>query len=243
MTNSQKLIALLEDDAATRDEVTETLHYNNYVVVSSGSQESFLSKIENLEVDVYLIDLGLPDGNGLDLIRELKERPDCGGIIVLSGRSDDTDKIVGLEIGADDYITKPHNPRELLARVGSLLRRLEKNKTLEQPSTERKDNESIPFGQWVLNTGSRQLFGPENKEVTLTRSEFDLLLLFLKSKNRAISREELISKLRGNDWAGYDRSIDGLVSRLRQKLSNEDSTVEYIKTIHGIGYLFNFNPE
>ncbi len=241
METQNKTIALLEDDVFTREEVSEALRRNNYKVVSAGSQKDFLKKIESINVDIFLIDLVLPDGNGLDTIRGLKDRFNCG-IIILSGQSDDIDKIVGLEIGADDYITKPFNPRELLARIGSLFRRLEFNSVVADTEARCTSNQIIPFGNWVLHTGSRQLISPNNTEVALTGSEFDLLSFFLNNPNRVLSREVLISSIRGRDWAGYDRAMDGLVSRIRQKIIKEDSDFGLIKTIHGVGYLFIIEP-
>ncbi len=238
----QKTIALVEDDGLARAETCEYLRYNNYEVISAGTQSDFEKKIANADVDIFLIDLGLPDGDGLEVIRGLKGRANCG-IIVLSGRSDDIDKIVCLEVGADDYITKPFNPRELLARVHSLLRRVENKNETADLSTESTTDGIISFLDWSLDANTRQLFDADNIETPLTRSEFDLLFFFLKNPNRALSRETLIANLRGSNWAGYDRAMDGLVSRLRGKLNKGNSSINYIKTMHGVGYLFIPKPE
>lgn len=233
-------IALLEDDGLARAEVCEYLRHNNYTVISASTQRDFEKRTANVDVDIFLIDLGLPDGDGLDVIRRLKDRENCG-IIVLSGRLDDVDKVVCLEVGADDYVTKPFNPRELLARLHSLLRRIENIKITADLKTKSTTDDTILFFDWSLDTNTRQLFGPNSRETPLTKSEFDLLFFFLENPNRTLSRETLIANLRGNNWAGYDRAVDGLVSRLRNKLKKGNPTANYIKTIHGVGYLFTRN--
>lgn len=235
----KQIIAVLEDDESIREEVAEALRYQNYDVVTASNAATLMKLRKRSEIDLYLIDLGLPDANGLDLVRQIRSEGNVG-VIVLSGRTGETDKIVGLEIGADDYVGKPFSPRELCARVSSVLRR-SASAAKQEPAADIEGldaPETIVFGDWELKTGSRQVISRNKEVLSLTSSEYDLLIVFLKNRNRVLSRDNLITLLKGRDWAGYDRAMDGLVSRLRRKLSKHQPETDFIKTVHGVGYLF-----
>ncbi|GGE62821.1 response regulator transcription factor [Actibacterium pelagium] len=234
-------VAVLEDNRETLNEIEEALSVNNYNVVSSSSASEFVEKIEGLEISLYLLDLGLPDADGLNFVRELRRINDAG-IIIISGRSSETDRVVGLELGADDYIAKPFSPRELCARVSSVLRRVGQPKVLPTSKNEGAESkEVLRFSEWKLDTRSHQLFAPNGEQEYLTNAEYSLLYVFLNNQNRALTRDALINQLKGQDWAGYDRAMDGLVSRLRKKLAKFEPDKTYIRTVHGVGYLFSDN--
>lgn len=237
---SQKsVVAVLEDDRDIRSEVVEALRFDQHSVISAGNVATFEALTAAREVDLYLIDLGLPDANGFDLVRSLRSNTNAG-IIIVSGRTSETDKVVGLEIGADDYISKPFSPRELCARVSSVLRRRDASNIEIVPTNNQRIDQSgvLNFFGWTLDTDMHQLNAPDGSMVQLTNAEYQLLVVFLHNRNRALTREALISLVKGHGWAGYDRAMDGLVSRLRRKFAAHGDGKDIIKTIHSVGYLF-----
>ena len=187
---------------------------------------------ENGQVDLLLLDIMLPGTNGIDLCREVRRRSDVP-IIFISARGSEADRVIGLELGADDYLTKPFGTRELVARVRAVLRRggLER-----QPSAPRADEDR--FDGWVVNYPRRELRSPSNAVIALTGAEFDLLASFLSQPQRVIARERLIELSRTRLGDSSDRSIDVLVSRLRRKLSAGGKPAPII-TVRGVGYMFN----
>jgi two-component system OmpR family response regulator len=188
--------------------------------------------------DLVILDLSLPGENGLELCRELRAQSDVA-VIMLTARAELADRVVGLEVGADDYITKPFEMRELVARVQTVLRRSRAGtRTAAAPAV----NE-IRFAGWRLNTMLRQLVDAEDVVVPLSNAEFRLLLTFMEHPNRVLDRELLINQARGRDLELFDRSIDLLVSRLRQKLRDEPRDPVLIRTVRGEGYVFTAAPE
>ncbi|MFT6285392.1 MAG: DNA-binding response OmpR family regulator [Alcanivorax sp.] len=226
---------ILEDDRATLEEVKEALLDGGFFTLSAENIQAF-EDLRGLHIiDLFLIDLNLPDGNGLTLAREIRGESDVG-IVIVSGKTSEIDRVVGLEIGADDYITKPFSARELVARVKSVLRRTHGS---TWPSTASDSCEGIAeFLDWTLDLGSRHLRLNDGTGVELTTAEFDLLKAFVESPNRVLSRDFLLDQLHGLDWTGYDRGVDGLVSRLRKKIRQPDQPVPLIKTVRGVGYMF-----
>ena len=186
-------------------------------------------------IDLFLIDLNIPGGSGLSLVREIRAKSDVG-IIIVSGKTSEIDRVVGLEIGADDYITKPFSLRELLARIQSVLRRT-REKTFPEKEID-NDPEFAEFLDWKLDFGSHHLIAKDGEAIELTGTEFDLMRIFIESPKRVLSRDFLLGKLYGVDWVGYDRGIDGIVSRLRVKTKQANQTVPLIKTLRGVGYMF-----
>ncbi|HWA29944.1 MAG TPA: response regulator transcription factor, partial [Rhizomicrobium sp.] len=181
-----------------------------------------------------IVDVGLPDADGLTLTRHIREGHDVG-IIIVSGRGDLTDRVVGLEIGADDYITKPFEPREVLARVRSVLRRGER-KTPAASSGE--PHKKFRFNDWVIDLTSQTLFDGEGHAVPLTSGEYKLLETFVTHANRVLSRDQLLDLVCTNDTPAFDRSIDVRIGRLRKKMHDGETMPALIKTIRNAGYIF-----
>ena len=234
-SNTRPTVLILEDNRATLEEVEETLIDGGFVTLSAGNIHEFKALSKHHIIDFFLIDFNLPDGNGLTLAKEIRAESDVG-IIIVSGKTSEIDRVVGLELGADDYITKPFSPRELLARVQSVLRRTHGS---TWPRRAKDSGVGIAeFLDWTLDLGSRHLRLQDGTGVELTTAEFDLLKAFVESPNRVLSRDFLLDQLHGLDWAGYDRGIDGLVSRLRRKIQQPLQPEPLIKTVRGVGYMF-----
>jgi two-component system, OmpR family, response regulator len=188
--------------------------------------------VRRIEPDLVMLDLIMPDGDGYLLIRELRAHFDCS-IIVVTGKGDTVDKVVGLEIGADDYVTKPFDQRELIARVRSVLRR--RAETRARPDRVRT---TVHFNGWEFHVAGGVLKSPQGREVRLTSHEMKLLGLMVTTPNRVITREEVSRVLTGRGWNPYDRSIDVLVAKLRRKLEDKGRTPDLILTVRGSGYKF-----
>ena len=233
--NTCPIILILEDDRATLEELEEALSNEGFIILLAQNIHTFEKLKKKHVINLFLIDLSLPDGNGLTLMREIRAGSDVG-IIIVSGKTSEIDCVVGLEIGADDYIIKPFSPRELLARVQAVFRRTHGSKYPE-PAVCLKQ-EIAEFLHWKLDLSSRRLITKDGKEVELTTAEFDLLRAFVKAPNRVLSRDFLLNQLHNLDWVGYDRGVDGLVSRLRKKLKRSVNSVPLIKTVRSVGYMF-----
>lgn len=194
---------------------------------------------------VILLDLQLPDADGLDLAREFRAQSDVG-IIILTGKGDPIDRVVGLEVGADDYVAKPFHMREVLARIKSLLRRVrsEAEKTAPGPGTAEQAGEEdasgafIDFGGFRLDRFRQELSRPDGTAVELTTGEFKLLEAFVSHPRRVLSRDQLLDITAGREWSPFDRSVDTQVRRLRKKLGDDAGAKDLIKTVRGSGYLF-----
>lgn len=229
-------ILVVDDDADIRQLIAEYLgEFNLRVSVARDGQSMQKALAQNV-VDLILLDLKLPDDDGMNIARELRARSSIP-IIILTSRKDDVDRIMGLELGADDYLTKPFNPRELLARVRTVLRRAQVH-----PAGARSEGE-VPRGYrfpgWELDLRSRRLTSTAGDRVELTHTEFALLIAFLGSPRRILSREQLIELSHGYDEEVFDRSIDVQILRLRRKIEMDASRPELIKTERGEGYVFN----
>jgi DNA-binding response OmpR family regulator len=235
-TNTCPTILILEDDRDTLEEVEEALSNEGFITLSANNMQTLQSLNKQHVIDLFLIDINLPDGNGLALTREIRGESEVG-IIIVSGKTSEIDRVVGLEMGADDYISKPFSSRELLARVHTVLRRTY-GRTFPQPIID-NGGDIIEFLDWKLDLDSHHLIAKDGKGTELTTAEFDLLKTFVKSPNRVLSRDFLLNQLHGLDWAGYDRGVDGLISRLRKKLKDcsDTGTVPLIKTVYGAGYM------
>jgi two-component system OmpR family response regulator len=184
-------------------------------------------------IDLIVLDVMMPGEDGLSLCRHLRET-EGPPVILLTARSDDADRIVGLELGADDYLPKPFNPRELLARIRAVLRRLE---GAQRPEAA-KLGERVLFGPWTLQVGQRELVGADGVVVPLSTGEFRLLVSFLERPRLVLSREQLLDLTQGRDAEAFDRSIDNQVSRLRKKIEEDPANPRFIKTVWGGGYQF-----
>ena len=192
------------------------------------------TQIEHVAPDVVLLDLRLPHEDGLSLARYLRERYDVG-IIMVTGAATVVDRIVGLEVGADDYVTKPFDQRELLARLKSVMRRMQASSSAAPAGA---DPNRVPFGTCQLDLASHQLFGADGREIPITSMEFDLLKVFVENPGRALSRDRILTLTKNREWDPYDRSIDIRVARLRRKVESDPDNPVVIRTIRGVGYMF-----
>ncbi len=231
MNSTSNVILLVEDDARLANLTREYLESEGYIVKLENRGDRAIDKIVNLKPDLVILDLMLPGKDGLEICRDV--RPIYHGpIIMLTARDQDVDEIVGLEIGADDYITKPVQPRMLLARIRASLRR-----NVSDMDVDTSEITMLEFGQLLINDRSRQVLF-ENDEVTLTTNEYELLLLLAKEAGNVVSRDKVLLMMRGIGYDGIDRSVDINISRLRKKLGDETSSPKRIKTVRGKGYLF-----
>ena len=187
-------------------------------------------------IDIIMLDLGLPGEDGLSLTRYLREHWQ-GPVIIVTGRGESVDRVVGLELGADDYVTKPFDLRELLARVRSVLRR--SSAPTGTVNSSQADSWRFAFDGYVLDTQSHSLFGPQGSAITLTSGEFALLQVLVEHANKVLSRDQLMTHVHGRDAGPYDRSIDVQIGRLRRKIERDPARPQRIKSVRGAGYLFS----
>ncbi len=191
--------------------------------------------------DLLILDVTLPDGDGFSLARELRTQSNIP-IIMLTGKTDPIDKVVGLELGADDYVTKPFDNRELLARIRSVLRRISNIHTASSPSVN-SEHKIARFEGWQLDLMSQELISAEEERVYLTSYEYKLLAGFVTRPNHVLNREQILDIIADRDWTPYDRSVDVLVGKLRKKIEDDPKHPKMIKTVRGSGYKFTTNIE
>lgn len=230
----EKHILVVEDDADVRAVVQHSLTRAGFRVTALPSGAKVGATLANGKVDLAVVDLMLPDTDGLALTRQIREKHNIG-VIILSGRGETTDRIVGLEVGADDYLAKPFEPRELLARIRSVLRRMEESGA-KAPAEEPRPVYS--FEGWKLDSSALTLFDPEGSAVPLTTGEFKLLEALVSRANRVLQRDQLLDLISTNDAPAFDRSIDVRVGRLRRKLGDDSKNPRLIKTVRNGGYIF-----
>ncbi|MBI1301925.1 MAG: response regulator [Alphaproteobacteria bacterium] len=229
-------ILSVDDDENLQTVISQYLEGDGYHVITANDASSALEKVESTPMDVILLDLVLPDVEGLSLIPQFQAKGKAG-IIVVSGKSDTTEKIVCLEMGADDYLTKPFEMRELSARIKAVVRRMDSIGN-HQPSKDSKSQpEQINFVNWRLDRAQYQIFDQDSQPLNFTTGEFKLLEALVLSPNRALSRERLFELTRDGEFDAYDRAIDIQIARIRKKLGDEKG--EIIKTVRGIGYMFS----
>jgi two-component system OmpR family response regulator len=224
-------ILIVDDDAEIRTLLRDYLERNGLRASAVGDGRAMRAALEAGRYDLVVLDLMLPGEDGLTLCRELRAKSSLP-VIMLTARGEDTDRIVGLEMGADDYLAKPFNPRELLARIKAVLRRAH---TLP-PATEASEARRLRFTGWTLELARRQLVSPTGVVVPLSGGEYRLLKSFLDHPQRVLSRDQLLDLTRGRDAGPYDRSIDVQVGRLRRRLNDDAATL--IQTVRGEGYVF-----
>ena len=229
----QDHILIVDDDAEIRSLLSEYLQKQGYRATVVADGKGLRAAIEKSRPDVVVLDLMLPGEDGLTLCRELRARSDIP-IIMLTARGDETDRIVGLEMGADDYLAKPFNPRELLARIKSVLRRARSLPDNLRP----QEFASYRFAGWTLEVATRNLSAPDHVVVPLSGTEFRLLRIFLDHPNRVLTRDQLIDLMLSRDAAPFDRAIDVQVSRLRHRLREDAKEPAIIRTVRGEGYVF-----
>ena len=225
-------VLLVDDDVQIRQLLRDYLSGFGMSVVAVADGKAMADALEKETFDLVILDLMLPGEDGLSLCRGLRAKSDIP-ILMLTARGEAMDRVVGLEVGADDYIVKPFEPRELVARIQAILRRTRG----ERENT--KEQKEASFMGWRLNFILRQLVSPEELVIPLSNAEFRLLTVFVEHPNRVLTREFLLDEARGRDMDVFDRSIDILVSRVRQKLNDDPRTPSLIKTVRGEGYLFD----
>jgi two-component system OmpR family response regulator len=223
-------VLVVDDDGQILQLVAKFLRSNGFHVRTARNGVEMTESLHHGPVDLIVLDLMLPGANGLDLCRDLR-RTSSVPVVMLTAKGDDVDRIIGLEIGADDYLAKPFNPRELLARINAVLRR----SRLKAAQPEAGRSRTIAFAGWRLDTLKRELTNPAGVVVDLSAGEYILLLTFLEAPQRVLTREYLLDAARNRVSDSFDRSIDVQVSRLRRKI---ESAGELIKTVRGAGYLF-----
>jgi DNA-binding response OmpR family regulator len=228
-------ILIVDDQQEICDVVQEYLTGESYRVSTAHDGAGMRKVLSQSQIDLVILDLMLPGEDGLTLARSLRSESGIG-IIILTGRGETVDRIIGLEMGADDYLPKPFHLRELLARVKSVLRRVQ-SRTGEASSTQ-PNRSRARFAGWNLDLSSRELLSPRGEEVRLTTGEFDLLAAFVNNANQVLSRDRLLDLARNREAGPFDRTIDVQVGRLRRKLEDDPQNPSLIKTVRGSGYIF-----
>ena len=228
-------VLIVEDDVHVREMIAEYLSGHGYEVCQAQSGGDMREAVERCLPDVVLLDVRLPGEDGLSLARYLRERYDVG-IIMVTGAAEVVDRVVGLEIGADDYVTKPFDPRELLARLKSVMRRLQSRETPQSTATVGK--ERVPVGRCFLDVASHQLVDVAGQEVPMTSMEYDLLKVFVEHPNKVLTRDQILTLTRNREWEPFDRSIDIRIARLRRKVEPNPEEPKTIRTVRGAGYMF-----
>ncbi len=245
-TQNTPQVWIVDDDAEIRDLLSTYLTQNGFEVGTVPDGATLREKLELSQPNVIVLDLMMPGEDGLSLTRHIKSNFEIP-ILMLSARGEEMDRIIGLEVGVDDYLSKPFGPRELLARLRALLRRSSASREpeLHAPHHGRAQDshaEVLSFGPYHLHVGAR-IFKRNQETIELTTAEFELLEAFIRRPHRVLSRDTLISLLKGFDRDAFDRSIDNRVTRLRKKIESNASAPSYIKTVRGEGYLFNPDGE
>jgi len=225
-------IAVVDDERDIRETVAEYLEINGYRVSKADGGTALRRLVDQSDLDLVILDITMPGEDGLSLARHLRERSGAG-VIMLTARDAVVERVVGIEMGADDYVTKPFDLRELLARVKAVLRRVRRT-----PDTAVDAGQRVRFGSHMLDLDAHKLFDGAGDEVAITAMEFDLLRTFAERPNRVLSREQLLDLAHNRDSDPFDRSIDIRIARLRRKIEPDPKTPTVIKTVRGAGYLF-----
>jgi len=224
-------ILIVEDDREIREAVCDYLSGHGYACTQAGDGKAMRAAIAENAPHLVLLDLRLPGEDGLSLARWLRDNHEVA-IIMVTAAGDVVDRVVGLEVGADDYISKPFDLRELLARMKSVLRRA------ARPPAAAAASRRVSFGPCTLDLDRHQLIGRDGEEIPLTGMEFDLLRAFAEHPNRVLSRDQLLTLTRNREWEPFDRSIDIRIARLRRKIEADPDKPKTIKTVRGSGYIF-----
>jgi two-component system, OmpR family, response regulator len=227
-------VLAVDDDPSVRQMIADYLGDYDIRVTALASGRTIGELMERETIDLVILDLRLPNEDGMEIARKLRAESGVP-IIMLTGRKDEADRVMGLELGADDYLTKPFSPRELLARIRALLRRARAQETVADGLARIR---AYRFAGWELNVRLRRLKSPQGETVSITNSEFNLLVAFLASPQRVLSREQLLELSRLHNDEVYDRSVDVQVGRLRKKIEGKGDGSELIHTERGAGYVF-----
>ena len=234
MSEPQTHVLAVDDDAAVRDLIGEYLRENELRVTCVASGKELVDVMARETVDLVVLDVRLPGEDGMQIARKLRDASAIP-ILMLTGRAEEADRVMGLELGADDYLTKPFSPRELLARIRALLRRARAQATVADAIAAVR---AYRFGGWELNIGLRKLKNPKGEAVELTNGEFRILAAFLSAPQRVLSRDQLLELSRVHSAEVYDRAIDLQILRLRRKIEVDPAHPQFITTERGAGYVF-----
>lgn len=224
-------ILIVEDDATSRVTLARYFQNEGFRISEASDGDEMRQAFLKKDVDLILLDIRLPGEDGLTLLKEIRQKSRIG-VIMVTGRSDAIDRVVALEMGADDYVTKPFNMRELLARSKNLLARTVEMRLADKSERVKK------FAGWTLNLDMRRLVSPEGKDVHLTRGEFELLAALVSHPGRVMTRDILLDYLNHREWDPSDRTVDVLIGRLRRKIEPDPKNPSLIMAVHGVGYVF-----
>jgi DNA-binding response OmpR family regulator len=240
MSATQAHVLALDDDPEVRRLIAEYLGENDLRVSTASTGKELAAVMAQHTVDLVVLDLRLPGEDGLQIARKLREESAGIPILILTGRAEEADRVMGLELGADDYLTKPFSPRELLARIRALLRRAQAQASVNRAVDKVR---AYRFEGWELNIGLRKLKNPGGELITLTNGEFRMLAAFLSSPQRILAREQLLELSRADSGEVYDRAIDIQILRLRRKIEPDPAQPRFIRTERGAGYVFSVPVE
>lgn len=229
-------VLVVDDDTEIARILSRYFSSHGFRVSTAGDGMQMRHVLDSEPVDIVMLDLGLPGEDGLTLTRHLREHWH-GPVIIVTGRGESVDRVVGLELGADDYVTKPFDLRELLARVRSVLRR--SSPAPAKATAPSAESRRFAFDGYVLDTQSHSLYSPHGAVIALTSGEFTLLRVLVENANKVLSRDQLMTHMHGRDAGPYDRSIDVQIGRLRRKIEHDPANPQRIKSIRGTGYLFS----
>jgi two-component system OmpR family response regulator len=230
-------ILVVDDEPEVRLLLRRCFEREGYTVLEADSGQQLFDALNRHPISLITLDLGLGGEDGLDIARRVRSQNNVP-IVMISGKGDTIDRVVGLELGADDYITKPFQLREVLARIRAVLRRYEAGHSGTAAEPMETPAEVIRFDDWTLNMARRELLTVEGGVQELTTAELNLLELFARRPGRVLSRDNIMDLLKGAEWSPVDRTIDNLVARLRKKIEADPETPRLIKTVRGIGYVF-----
>jgi len=231
-------ILIVEDDTSVRQMLAEYLGTHGYEVEQADRGTAMRETVEKCLPDVVLLDVNLPGEDGFTLARFLRERYDVG-IIMVTGSAEVADRVAGLEVGADDYVVKPFDLRELRARVKSIIRRMQARPSIPATADAAATPSSrVRIGTRILDLASHQLFASDDSEIPLTGMEFELLKVFLERPNQVLNRDQLLTLTRNREWEPFDRSIDIRIARVRRKIEADPEHPQAIRTVRGTGYMY-----
>jgi DNA-binding response OmpR family regulator len=236
ISSSQTSILVVDDDPKVRTLLRRLFEGEGWKVGEAATRDEVRNQLASARFDLVTLDLVLGGDDGLAIARELRQDSRIP-IVMVSGKGDTIDRVVGLEIGADDYITKPFHVREVLARVRAVLRRTEDGGHAS-PTMALSTGEAYSFDRFVIELAKRELRDRDGRQIPLTTAEFGLLEVFVRNVNRVLSRDRIMDLTKGHEWSPYDRTIDNHVARLRRKIESDPDNPHLIKTVRGVGYCF-----
>jgi DNA-binding response OmpR family regulator len=233
-------ILIVDDEPEVRGLLREFFELEGYRVSEARDGREMRAYLERHPASLITLDINLPGQDGFALAREIRATRNVP-IVMISGKQDPVDRVVALELGADDFITKPFHLREVLARVRAVLRRYQHDDAAPQPTPVQPGSDAVAFDGYTLSRSRREVADTSGRVVELTAAEFNLLDLFISNPARVMSRDHIMDRLKGNEWSPFDRSIDTLVARLRKKIEGDTEHPRLIKTVRGVGYVFTMD--